>query len=195
MVARKSAGVLALLVAAAALGGCGRSRDQAPPAAAPAPPPPAERQSEETLSAPAPAAAPAPAQEMPASTRELDSKGDDEGSFAEPPRKDDDLGRAQAELERARRELEQALGVRRARPAATAGTSRGADADGAAPAPKAEKKAESGCATACRAFSSLGRAASAVCRIAGEKDTRCTQAHGVVADAEKRVAACGCRGE
>jgi hypothetical protein len=34
-----------------------------------------------------------------------------------------------------------------------------------------------------------------VCRIAGEKDSRCTRAHGVVADAEKRVAACGCRDE
>jgi hypothetical protein len=136
---------------------------------------------------------------MPSSTRDIESARDDEGSFAEPPRKDDDLGTAQAELERARRELDQALGLRQPRPAATTGASRGAGADGAppaAPAPKAEKKsAETGCATACRAFSSLGRAASAVCRIAGEKDPRCTQAHGVVADAEKRVAACGCRGE
>jgi hypothetical protein len=201
MVARNSAGsCLLLLSVALALGACGRKEEALPAAAPEAPPPaaPAEAGAElESAPAPAPASAPPPSkQETPSSAR--DAVGDDEaGRFAEPPQKDD-LRTAEAELERARRELDSALGVRRPRPAPTSGASRGADADRAeaAPAPKAEKKAsETGCPTACRAFSSLGRAASAVCRLAGEKDARCTRAHGMVADAEKRVAACGCRGQ
>jgi hypothetical protein len=136
--------------------------------------------------------------ETPTSTRDEEQQPASEGNFAEPPRKED-LRTAEADFERARNELDNALAPRRAKPASTAGApgaGRAADKDDAAAAPKAEKKAsEPGCATACRAFSSLGRAASAVCRIAGEKDSRCTRAHGVVADAEKRVAACGCRDE
>ena len=108
---------------------------------------------------------------------------------------------AQAELERARTELNDALSSgppRRAKPSspasAPAAASRGAADE--APAAKAEKKsAESSCPTACRAFSSLKRAATAVCRLAGEKDDRCSHAHGVVADAEKRVTVCGCPAE
>jgi len=122
-----------------------------------------------------------------------------EGSFAQPPK--DDLSSAEAELERARAELNDALpGLkRRARPAATAGAPTAASRDAAADearAPKAEKKAaESSCPTACRAFASLKRAATAVCRLAGEKDGRCSHAHGVVTDAEKRVTVCGCSAE
>lgn len=111
------------------------------------------------------------------------------------PADNDELGRAVAELERARAELDGAFAKQKARPAKSASgaaASRGGDLD-EAPAPKADKKgSESSCGTACRAFSSLGRAASAVCRLAGEKDARCTHAHQVVADAQKRVAVCGC---
>jgi hypothetical protein len=182
------------LALALVLGACG-AQERTPPAAAPEPPPPAERarDADKDIAPPSPAPAAAP------STLEEESakpeRNQDDGHFAQPP---DDLATAQASLDRARAELDAALAPRKAKPAATAGApaaSRGA-ADEAGPAPKAEKKtAEPGCATACRAFSSLGRAASAVCRLAGEKDTRCSQAHGVVADAEKRVSACGCRSE
>lgn len=62
-----------------------------------------------------------------------------------------------------------------------------------APAAAADK--ESRCATACKAFASLQRAASAVCRLAGEDDARCDHAKKVVSDNSRRVAQCGCRHE
>jgi hypothetical protein len=176
------------------LAACARTAEPAPsaPAAPPepepsmAPPPPAAE-------AAAPAAAPSPT--TPSSLREQESleESRDEG-FAKPADKDE-LGEAVAELERARAELDGAFTKQKAPPsrsASGAAANRGGDVD-QAPAPKADKKSsESSCSTACRAFSSLGRAASAVCRLAGDKDARCTHAHQVVADAEKRVAVCGC---
>ena len=48
------------------------------------------------------------------------------------------------------------------------------------------------CENACRAFASLTRAASAVCRIDGENGTHCSRAKRVVSDSEKRVASCTC---
>ena len=187
---RHAFAVTALLLAAA----CGRATEAtptAPPAAAEpapsaaAPPPPAE--------AAAPAATPAPAAPSSLREEEADEKPRDD-TLARPSERDE-LAQAVAELERSRAELDGAFARQKARPsssAPSAGASRSADAN-EAPAPKAEKKsAESSCSTACRAFSSLGRAASAVCRLAGEKDSRCTHAHQVLADAEKRVAVCGC---
>jgi hypothetical protein len=190
---RHACAVTGLLLLAA----CARTAEPAPsaPAAAPepapsaAPPPPAAE-------AAAPAAAPSP--NSPSSLKELESAEQqrDEG-FAKPADKDE-LGQAVAELERARAELEGAFAKQKARPSSApsggATASRGADLD-QAPAKADKKGAESSCGTACRAFSSLGRAASAVCRLAGEKDARCTHAHHVVADAEKRVAVCGCHPE
>jgi hypothetical protein len=64
----------------------------------------------------------------------------------------------------------------------------------AAPA-EAEEKADdvtARCETACRAFASLERAASAVCRLAGDADERCARARRLVGDNAQRVAACGC---
>ena len=71
-------------------------------------------------------------------------------------------------------------------------------AAGGASAPKgaeaeAEKKPASRCELACKAFSSLGRAAEAVCRLAGEQDARCSRARGAVDDNRRRVASCGCQ--
>jgi hypothetical protein len=161
--------------------------EAAPAGSATPPPPPAE--------APAPASAPTSLDEAEAS-----DKGREDALQA--PEKRDPLGEAVAELERARTELEGALAPRASRPAANAGagSSRGADSDAsrapAAPAPKAEKKSsESSCSTACRAFTSLEHAASAVCRLAGDKDARCTHARNVLGDAQKRVAVCGCQAE
>jgi hypothetical protein len=61
---------------------------------------------------------------------------------------------------------------------------------------KADREASGGerdCATACRAFASLKRAADAVCRLAGpDEQPRCARARGVVAEGERRVAGCGC---
>lgn len=177
---------------------CGRSAEPAPtvpqgvpePAASAAPPPPAAEAAEQ-----APAPEPTPA--APASTRmnEAEEEKRDEG-FAKPADKDD-LGQAVAELERARTEFERAFPKQKAGASsapAGAAASRGADLD-QAPAKPAKKAEESSCSTACRAYSSLGRAATAVCRLAGEKDARCAHAHQVVTDAQRRVAVCGCATE
>jgi hypothetical protein len=141
-----------------------------------APPPPAE--------APAPAAAPAP----------LDDVAREQRKDALSEREDADD--AVAELERARAEFDEALPgpAQKPRPssnASGAAASRGA-ADAAPPAKAEKKSSESSCATACKAFASLERAALAVCRIAGEKDARCGHARGVLNDAKKRVTVCGC---
>jgi hypothetical protein len=58
-----------------------------------------------------------------------------------------------------------------------------------APAPV---KSGAVCEDACRAFSSLSRAASAVCRLDGSSGTHCSHAKHVLADAEQRVASCSC---
>jgi len=174
-----------------ALAACGRNAEpaaSAPPASPEAAP----------SAAPPPPAAPAPAA---LSSLEADSAEEqrDEG-FAKPADRDE-IGQAVAELERARTELEGAFAhasakpkARPSPPASGAAASRDDNLE-QAPAKADKKSAESSCGTACRAFSSLGRAAGAVCRLAGEKDARCTHAHQVVADAEKRVAVCSCHPE
>jgi hypothetical protein len=48
------------------------------------------------------------------------------------------------------------------------------------------------CDNACRAFASLTRAASAVCRLDGDNGTHCSHAKRVVSDSERRVASCTC---
>jgi len=48
------------------------------------------------------------------------------------------------------------------------------------------------CDNACRAFASLTRAASAVCRLDGDGGAHCTHAKRVVSDSERRVSSCTC---
>ncbi|MEI9941796.1 MAG: hypothetical protein WDO69_31670 [Pseudomonadota bacterium] len=66
--------------------------------------------------------------------------------------------------------------------------SRAPSAAGAA----APAKSNGLCESACRAFASLSRAASAVCRLDGSSGTHCRHAKHVLADAEQRVASCSC---
>jgi hypothetical protein len=65
-----------------------------------------------------------------------------------------------------------------------------------APAPAEDAEAESQsrqrCDIACRAFASLGRAADAVCRLAGDGSARCTRANKLVDDGARRVQDCAC---
>lgn len=178
---------------------CGAGRTPTTPAAPPPAPP----------ATPAPAAAPAAApaeaepeaaspkdEAAPAASHEERMRAGSSNAYSQHA---DDLETAQAELERARVELNRALTVRAPRPSsgggAPAAASRGAAADAAPPAKAEKKSAESSCSTACRAFASLERAASAVCRITGEKDGRCSHAHAVLADAKQRVAVCTCTSE
>lgn len=175
----------ALLWVGLSLCACGRKIE--PPAEAPASPPEAAPAPATEFAEPAP---PPPAAAAPGDSRnELESAQDK-----------DSLSTAEAEFEQARAELDAALPVAKpqspAAGAAAPSRSRATDAADEAPKPKAEKKSsENGCATACRAFASLGRAASAVCRLTGDADARCTRAKGILTDAERRVASCSCRTE
>jgi hypothetical protein len=53
----------------------------------------------------------------------------------------------------------------------------------------AQSEGADGCATACRALSSMRRAATHLCDLAGDSDARCDSAKGRVANAEERVRA------
>jgi hypothetical protein len=66
------------------------------------------------------------------------------------------------------------------------------DAPPKAEALDSEAQPMSRCELACKAFSSLERAAEAVCRLAGADDARCTRARGAVDDNRRRVASCSC---
>jgi hypothetical protein len=186
-----------LMLIGAFAGACGSAAKPAP-SAPPEPAPPAEAQ---------PAAAPAPAapadMENEAAPREEKAPRERDEDRAAPSSAyawhgQDDLKNAEAELERARVEFNQALAVPAPRSASGAGAPSAAGrraADAEDPAKDQKKSEGSSCPTACHAFSSLDRAATAVCRITGEKDGRCSHAHAVVADAKKRVAACPCTNE
>jgi hypothetical protein len=66
---------------------------------------------------------------------------------------------------------------------------------GRAPSPAgaaAPSKSNALCEDACRAFSSLSRAANAVCRLDGSTGSHCSHAKHVLSDAEQRVASCAC---
>ncbi len=56
----------------------------------------------------------------------------------------------------------------------------------------APSKSNTLCENACRAFASLSRAASAVCRLDGSSGAHCSHAKHVLADAQQRVASCSC---
>jgi hypothetical protein len=96
---------------------------------------------------------------------------------------------AQADLERARTELE-GVGA----PLAPAGSTSTTDASatGAAPPAPPAAKQEAPCAKACRAMSSMRRAVDAICRLAGESEQRCMDARATLKTSEARVAGCGC---
>jgi hypothetical protein len=93
------------------------------------------------------------------------------------------LEEAQAQLDRARTEL---------------GGAPAAPASPMAPAPaEASSERASGysadpCASSCRAIASMRRAVSAICRMAGDSDARCTDAKATLSQSEQRVASCHC---
>jgi hypothetical protein len=51
---------------------------------------------------------------------------------------------------------------------------------------------EDHCGSPCRALASMRRAVSALCRMTGNEDTRCTDAKRTLVDSEGRVAPCSC---
>ncbi len=73
--------------------------------------------------------------------------------------------------------------------AAVANQDKKAEAEGSLAAVQA---ADSRCETACKAWSSLVRAKTAICRLDTPSGARCGRAEAVVRDAEPRVASCSC---
>jgi hypothetical protein len=65
-------------------------------------------------------------------------------------------------------------------------------APAAAEEAEADSQSRQRCDLACRAFASLGRAAGAVCRLAGDDSERCTRAKKLVDDGARRVQGCAC---
>ena len=170
-----------------------RATEPAAPASSPASfaAPPAAEAAPVTAAPATPAAAPAPqGLDQPRST---DSSAKDE-EFT-------NLEAAERALNQAKSDLD-----RLALAEAPVQVGRAAPRDGA---PKAEKKdktahaASAGaaassapnalCDNACRAFASLSRAASAVCRLDGDGGSHCSRAKKVVADSQQRVASCACQ--
>lgn len=149
----------------------------------------------------APQSAPAPAGEAVPGAAQPQSVSEEER--AEP----STLEEAEAALRRAQAELDDALGrvafasppppaaapAPAAEPPARAAPS-DARAEGAESRVSEGKKADavSNCELACRAFTSLGRAAQAVCRLDGDGGERCGRARKVLSQAEARVSGCSC---
>ena len=142
-----------------------------------------------------PVAPPAPA--PPGGPQGLDqpkSKAADEAEFSSLEAAERALNQAKADLDRLalaepaptvgrNATLDRAAEKKESKPSARAPSAAGA----AAPT-----KSNALCEEACRAFSSLSRAASAVCRLDGNGGTHCSRAKHVLADAQQRVASCSC---
>ncbi|MCC6901554.1 MAG: hypothetical protein IT377_21465 [Polyangiaceae bacterium] len=158
----------ALGLLALALGSC-KKQEAAPPAAQqPAAP---EQQASQPAPTAAPAAAPPPSigstqgQPAPEKQKEALAKDDNLASLPE----------AEKALDQAVTDLNKLVGGK----APTGGAARLSAGDAR-------------CPEACKAMSSLRRAAAAVCRLAGDATDRCARAKGIVKDSEARVAACKC---
>jgi hypothetical protein len=117
---------------------------------------------------------------------------------------------AQAQLSRAREQIE---GPPASRVSVGAPATGAAGAGGATPAPAAPPVAPASisatsaadasmesapspradaCALPCHAIASMRRAVDAICRMAGAQDARCVEARKTLSDDEVRVAPCGC---
>jgi hypothetical protein len=138
--------------------------------------------------APPPAAAPAPqGLDQPKSA---ESARDEEFTTLESAERA--LNQAKADLDRlALAEPTPTVGRSAADDAEKKDSKRGAPSAAGAAAP-ATATPNAQCDNACRAFASLSRAASAVCRLDGDSGSHCSHAKRVVSDSEHRVASCTC---
>src|SRR5450755_3717761 len=179
-------GVLGLFTA------CANQRSEAPaaPAASPASVSTAPSLDEER--APTPVAAPAPAPAL--APQGLDqpksaASADEDLSTLEAAERA--LNQAKADLDRLALAEPTPEIARSADAAEKKDAKRGAPSAAGASAPAGS--APSGqCEEACRAFASLTRAASAVCRLDGDGGSHCSHAKRVVTESQRRVANCTC---
>jgi len=138
--------------------------------------------------------APAPAAGLPGLDGSNSKAAEDEAEFSNVEAAERALNQAKADLDR----------LALAEPAKTVGRSSTAKRDSEKKDTKPAERAPSAtgaaapmrsnavCEDACRAFSSLTRAANAVCRLDGSSGAHCTRAKHVLADAQQRVASCSC---
>ena len=172
--------------------GCARSPEASAPAANTTTE--AAKERGQMPESPAPAAAPAPAAGPQGLDATKSKAAQDETEFSSLEAAERALNQAKADLDR----------LALAEPAPSLGGNATSDRAAEKKASKAERtpgaagsaapaKANGVCEDACRAFSSLSRAASAVCRIDGSTGTHCNHAKHVLADAEQRVASCSCQ--
>jgi hypothetical protein len=186
---------IALLAGGLWVGACFTACARSPEASAPAASSTTTAKAKERGATPeSPPAAPAPAPAF--APQGLDEgKSEDNAEFSSLEAAERALNQAKADLDR----------LALAEPAPAVGRSASADraekkndskprqapsAAGAA----APTKANGMCEEACRALSSLSRAASAVCRLDSNGGTHCSHAKHVLADAQQRVASCSCVG-
>ena len=170
---------LAWLAAATLLVACAKKSDESGPPtsaaeqAAPEAPatPPAAAEPQGGLPGEAPAEAPMPtsAEKRPPGKKDGLAEDDEEAA------KFQTVEQAQAALTRAKVELDTLL--------SPAGKAVALSSDDAR------------CDRACKALSSMRRAADGVCRLAGEDDRRCGDARSTVSENEKRVSVCSCATE
>lgn len=196
-VRKSTAGIVLVASAALALACAKRSADQsattesakaggtpaAPPEPAAAPPPSQPPAPTDDTYAPSPKSA--SAAQPQATSPELDRRERDEDQGVDAKETFADLSKAEAALDKAQKDLDALLG-----PAKTKDKTGKAAPGGGGAVPLATGDAR--CPTACKAFASLRRAATAVCRLAGDADARCTKARTSVTENEARVAACKC---
>lgn len=163
------------LVLACTLAGC---KKDAAPAASEAPPP-------------APQSVASPVEQPPAATPtpEPEAKPTPGPGVAPKAAKDEDdsrrnllrdpstLAEAETQLTQARADLDKLLGK--------AGDKAGKGAERLT-------QSDARCPDACKAMTSLRRAAAAVCRLAGDSADRCTRAKNIVKDSEAKLAVCKC---
>jgi hypothetical protein len=107
----------------------------------------------------------------------------------------DQIERARAELAGEAKKAEADKDTARAPTApgaATGGSTAEKPASKPAPAREETSKPNDPCASSCRALSSMRRAVSALCRMTGDEDTRCSEARRTLQQSESRVAQCHC---
>lgn len=191
MTIARLAGRLGLIVCFTA---CGRTPEpSAPSASATSASPTASAPEDDAKGELAELPAPAPAPGLPGVDRPNSKAAEDEAEFTNVEAAERALNQAKADLDR----------LALAEPAKNVGRSSTAKRDtekkDAAPAERASSagaaapmRSSAVCEDACRALSSLARAAHAVCRLDGSSGAHCTRAKHVLADAQQRVASCSC---
>ena len=177
---------------------CGRSVEPSAPSASATSASSAAPATAEEAKPESPAAAPEPAPPPPAGPQGLDQPKSkkaqhDTADFTNLEDAERALNQAKADLDRlALAEPAPSIGRNATEDRAAEKDSKSARRAPSAAGAAAPTKSNAVCDDACRAFSSLTRAANAVCRLDGSSGSHCTRAKHVLSDAQQRVASCSC---